>query len=116
MGTAPVRPPAAPRPSSPRTVVGPLPIARHELYGQRYMEPVFPANMGTPVHVHSGAEAWYVVSGAQCSETPDGFKVSARLLLTLTGRPQGCNCLPYAGASSGNRISTLSGSAGASSW
>ena len=56
-------------------VVGPLPIAAGTNYTARYMEAVFPANMGTPVHVHSGAEAWYVVSGAQCLETPDGFKV-----------------------------------------
>ena len=56
-------------------VVGPLPISAGTNYTARYMEAVFPANMGTPVHVHSGAEAWYVVSGAQCLETPDGFKV-----------------------------------------
>ena len=56
-------------------VVGPLPIAAGTNYTARYMEAVFPANMGTPVHVHSGAEAWYVVSGAQCLETPDGFTV-----------------------------------------
>ena len=56
-------------------VVGPLPIAAGTNYVARYMEAVFPANMSTSVHVHSGAEAWYVVSGAQCLETPDGFKV-----------------------------------------
>ena len=56
-------------------VVGPLPIATGTNYTARYMEAVFPANMSTTVHVHSGAEAWYVVSGAQCLETPDGFKV-----------------------------------------
>jgi len=56
-------------------VVGPLPIAKGTNYTARYMEAVFPANMATSVHVHSGAEAWYVVSGAQCLETPDGFTV-----------------------------------------
>ena len=58
-------------------VVGPLPITAGTRYTARYMEAVFPAkgNMVTSAHVHSGAEAWYVLSGAQCLETPDGFKV-----------------------------------------
>ena len=41
-------------------VVGPLPIAAGTNYTARYMEAVFPAKMSTPVHVHSGAQAWYV--------------------------------------------------------
>jgi quercetin dioxygenase-like cupin family protein len=28
--------------------------------------------MQSTVHRHSGAEAWYVLSGAQCLQTPDG--------------------------------------------
>jgi hypothetical protein len=30
---------------------------------------------GTP-HRHSGPEAWYVLSGAQCLETPEGITVA----------------------------------------
>ncbi len=29
----------------------------------------------TSVHTHSGPEAWYVLDGVQCLETPDGITV-----------------------------------------
>ena len=54
-------------------VIGPLPLAAGTRYTARYMEAVFTAGMDTPVHLHSGAEAWYLLSGAQCLETPDGI-------------------------------------------
>jgi quercetin dioxygenase-like cupin family protein len=46
-------------------------------YTARYMEAVFPpgaqpAGSG-PGHRHPGLEAWYVLSGAQCLETPNGL-------------------------------------------
>jgi len=56
-------------------VIGPLPLAAGTDYTARYMEAVFTAGMNTPVHLHSGAEAWYLLSGAQCLETPDGITV-----------------------------------------
>jgi len=40
------------------------------------MEAVFAPGMHTSVHRHSGAEAWYVLAGAQCLETPDRIIVA----------------------------------------
>ncbi len=38
------------------------------------MEAVFPSDFRTALagHRHSGTEAWYVLTGAQCLETPSG--------------------------------------------
>ena len=52
--------------------IGPLPTDPGKKYTARYMEAVFTEGMRTQVHEHSGAEAWYVLTGAQCLETPDG--------------------------------------------
>ena len=44
-------------------------------YTARYMEAVFPPGsqpVGGPGHRHPGPEAWYIVSGSQCLETPNG--------------------------------------------
>ena len=66
--------PAAWRPAGGERVarVGPLPVAPGRAYTARYMESVLPPGIPSVVHRHSGAEAWYVVAGAQCLETPDG--------------------------------------------
>jgi quinol monooxygenase YgiN/mannose-6-phosphate isomerase-like protein (cupin superfamily) len=56
-------------------VVGPLPHEVGKAYTARYMEAVFGPNTSTRVHTHSGAEAWYVLGGAQCLETPEGITV-----------------------------------------
>ena len=53
------------------TVIGPLPITKGTNYVARYMEAVFVPGMQTAVHRHSGPEAWYVLAGSQCLETPD---------------------------------------------
>ena len=57
--------------------IGPLPVLAAKQYTARFMEAVFPPGQGlrTAVHHHSGPEAWYVVSGAQCLRTPDGTTV-----------------------------------------
>lgn len=54
-------------------VIGPMTAVPAHQYTARYMEAVFPPNQAlkTSVHQHSGPEAWYVVSGAQCLRTPD---------------------------------------------
>jgi quercetin dioxygenase-like cupin family protein len=41
------------------------------------MEAAFPPGRGlqTSVHRHSGPEAWYLVSGAQCLRTPDATTI-----------------------------------------
>ena len=57
--------------------IGPLPLQPAQRYTARFMEAVFPPGQGlqTSVHRHSGPEAWYLVSGAQCLRTPDVMKV-----------------------------------------
>ena len=58
-------------------VIGPLPIRPAQQYIARYMEATFPPNqtMATTVHRHSGPEAWYVLTGAQCLRTPESTAV-----------------------------------------
>jgi len=58
-------------------VVGPLRIRAGTQYTARYLEAVFPPDMESRnlVHRHSGPEAWYLVTGAQCLETPEGATV-----------------------------------------
>ncbi len=55
-------------------VIGPLAVAGDKPYTARYMEAVFPPGYQTTAggHRHSGPEAWYVLTGAQCLETPTG--------------------------------------------
>ena len=67
------RPPAGDRVA----VIGPLPDVTDKSYTARYMEAVFPPRqvMQTSVHQHSGPEAWYVVTGAQCLRTPEDVLV-----------------------------------------
>ena len=57
--------------------IGPLPITPARRYAARYMEATFPPNQGwrTSVHRHSGPEAWYVLTGAQCLRTPESTTV-----------------------------------------
>ena len=53
-------------------MVGPLPGFDAKEYEARYLESVSGAGPGqTPVHRHPGVEAWYVLSGAQCMQTPE---------------------------------------------
>jgi quercetin dioxygenase-like cupin family protein len=40
------------------------------------MEAVFTAGMKAAVHRHSGPEAWYLLTGTQCLETPEGMTVA----------------------------------------
>jgi uncharacterized protein (TIGR02246 family) len=55
--------------------VGPLPVTPGRMYAAHYLEGVVPVGARTPVHRHAGPEAWYVLAGAQCLETPDGARV-----------------------------------------
>lgn len=50
--------------------IGPLPISHAGTYTAEYMEATFLPGMKSRVHRHPGPEAWYVVSGEQCAETP----------------------------------------------
>jgi hypothetical protein len=63
-------------------VIGPLDVATDTPYTARYMEALFPWAGPQPYgdgsgHRHPGPEAWYVVSGAQCLETPNGLIVAS---------------------------------------
>jgi len=58
-----------------RALIGPLDHSPDVAYTARYMEGTVPPGARTPVHVHAGSEAWYVLEGAQCLETPDGITV-----------------------------------------
>jgi mannose-6-phosphate isomerase-like protein (cupin superfamily) len=52
-------------------VIGPLEVSPGKRYEARYLEGAIPTGRpGTPVHRHPGPEAWYVLSGAQCMQTP----------------------------------------------
>lgn len=62
--------------------IGPLDVAPNTAYTARYMEALFPPRGPEPYgdgsgHRHPGPEAWYVVSGAQCLETPNGLIVAS---------------------------------------
>jgi len=57
-------------------IIGPLPISAGKQYTARYMEAVYTPGMRARIHRHSGPEAFYLVSGAQCLETPEGITVA----------------------------------------
>lgn len=60
-------------------VVGPLKVPGNGPVTVRFMESLFPPGMRTRVHAHSGPEAFLVVEGEQCVETPgDRRKIPAR--------------------------------------
>lgn len=57
--------------------VGPLPLdATQGDFSVEYLKSTFAPGMTAPVHVHSGPEAFYAISGASCLETPDGVQVA----------------------------------------
>ncbi|AQR72994.1 cupin domain-containing protein [Sphingomonas sp. LM7] len=60
-------------------VVGPLKVPGKGPVTVRFMESLFPPGMRTRVHAHSGPEAFFVVDGEQCVETPrDKHRIPAR--------------------------------------
>ncbi len=57
--------------------VGPLPMAGVSgPLSVAYLKSTFTPGMTAPVHIHSGPEAFYAISGASCLETPDGAQVA----------------------------------------
>jgi quercetin dioxygenase-like cupin family protein len=50
--------------------LGPLPLVGANSYTAQYMDATFVPGMRSSVHRHSGPEAWYVLTGEQCLETP----------------------------------------------
>ena len=57
-------------------VVGPFKTIPGKQYSARYMEAALNSGMHARVHLHSGPEAFYLVSGAQCLETPQGITIT----------------------------------------
>lgn len=55
--------------------IGPLPISAGKEYSAVFMEGIFKPGMTSAIHRHSGPEAWYVIAGEQCLETPQGKMV-----------------------------------------
>jgi quercetin dioxygenase-like cupin family protein len=61
--------------------IGPLPLTSSKLPPAKSYEivaylVVMPPDMHTRVHIHPGPEAWYILSGEQCLETPAGVTKS----------------------------------------
>lgn len=55
--------------------VGPLPVTAGRAYTAHFFEGVAPAAARTPVHRHAGPEAWFVLEGTPCLQTPEGARV-----------------------------------------
>jgi len=53
--------------------VGPISIPRARRYGIVVGEAYSSPGASTRVHTHPGPEAWYVINGQQCLETPHGL-------------------------------------------
>jgi quercetin dioxygenase-like cupin family protein len=57
--------------------VGPLPIEMEQGdFSAEYLKSTFAPGAAAPVHVHSGPEAFFAISGASCLETPDGVQLA----------------------------------------
>jgi quercetin dioxygenase-like cupin family protein len=56
--------------------VGPLPLTPGRVYAAHYLDGVVPPAARTPAHRHAGPEAWYVLEGTNCLETPDGVQTA----------------------------------------
>ena len=69
--------------------VGPMSVDRGVSYDTEFLQSIFSPGMTAPVHVHSGPEAFYAVSGDTCLETPDGVQVGrgAGNSMTVRGGP-----------------------------
>ena len=70
-----------------KAVVGPLRMPPGEV-NARFMEAIFPPGMRTRVHSHAGPEAFYVVEGEQCMESPhDRRKLAAGSTYVIDSGP-----------------------------
>jgi quercetin dioxygenase-like cupin family protein len=56
--------------------IGPLPLKQGRKYTARYIKATFGPGETSVIHSHAGPEAWYLISGTQCLETPDGVTVA----------------------------------------
>jgi hypothetical protein len=81
----------APRGKGPRggeqvARVGPLSLPRRAPFVLTAAFAVLPPGASSLIHTHAGPEAWYMLAGEQCLETPDGIKkAGARHTMTQRG-------------------------------
>lgn len=54
--------------------IGPIAVSKDAMYDAEFLRSTFSPGMTAPVHVHSGPEAFYAISGDTCLETPDGVQ------------------------------------------
>ena len=54
-----------------KSTISPIPLPRAQRYEIVYAYVAVPPGAHSATHVQSGPEAWYVLSGSQCVETPD---------------------------------------------
>jgi len=70
--------------------IGPIAIDAKVSYDAEFLKSTFSPGMKAPVHVHSGPEAFYAISGDTCLETPDGVqrgKGPGNIVLVRAGPP-----------------------------
>jgi quercetin dioxygenase-like cupin family protein len=65
---------AGPRGGTRVARVGPLPLPRVRAYTIEVAEAVLPPGSRSGVHTHAGPEAWYMIAGEQCLDTPAGVR------------------------------------------
>jgi quercetin dioxygenase-like cupin family protein len=63
---------AAPKQGEHVASVGPLKMASAKSYGVVASLAILPPGAKSVVHIHPGPEAWYMLAGEQCLETPEG--------------------------------------------
>jgi hypothetical protein len=56
--------------------IGPLALEPAPAYSVHYLRAIFSPGMTAPLHVHSGPEAFFALTGDSCLETPDGVQVA----------------------------------------
>ena len=76
---------APPRGGKAIAVIGPLELPAAKSYSAVLSYAVMRPGDNSRVHIHAGPEGWYVLSGEQCLETPDGAN-RARAGGTMTVR------------------------------
>jgi quercetin dioxygenase-like cupin family protein len=78
-------------------VIGPLSLVAGKSYDAEIAYSVMAPSDRSRVHTHSGPEAWYVLAGAQCLETPAGT-IRGHAGETMSAAPNGPMQLSVTGA------------------
>ena len=66
--------------------IGPLPVTPNVEYTAVYLEGIFDPGTEAPIHMHSGPEVFYALTGDTCLETPAGV-VTGREIVVQGGPP-----------------------------